>query len=129
MNALYIKIGDWVSYDGIPVKIKEMTSISALIDMSICKDYTSDEVWTIFDNLFPIPLTEEILKKNEWKLKEGEYSKDFGCLVLYLNKGYFHRNLRSWVIGTSEDYLRTIHYVHELQHLLWALEENDNLKV
>lgn len=89
-------------------------------------------------NIDPIPLTPEILKKNG--LKEdvvGEYytkplDNEAHPLARYLAVEW---KSDSWVVFikyyTLHDYalLRKIQHVHELQHILWALGEDANLKI
>ena len=69
----------------------------------------------------PIPLTPEILEKNGWKKDEGEYCKS----CIFLNKDGF----RGWAVGIGEEYIRTIIFVHELQHLLLGLGKNSEMEV
>lgn len=126
MKATELKIGDWVSFGGTPVKIKEITPISVLMDMSLCKDFASDEACAILRNLSPIPLTEEILRKNGWKEKEGSGQN------VYTSEWYALRRVEQedlWAFRHYDDFLTTIQSVHELQHILWALGMDDNLKI
>lgn len=75
-------------------------------------------------NIEPIPLTPEILEKNGWERNK---------LVSYI---YGH-NIEVICTPNSEcvdvtlkgDTLHRIKYVHELQHILWALGLDANLKI
>lgn len=78
-------------------------------------------------NIEGIPLFPEILEKNGWKRDK---------LVPYIY-GHEAHNIEvictpnsEWVDVTFKgDTLRRIKYVHELQHILWALGLDANLKI
>lgn len=80
-----------------------------------------------------IPLTPELLEKNGFKeeqhQKEGTsewydfYHYDLGINVVYEVEG---NKFAAYLDGKK---LREIQYVHELQHILWALGLNAELKV
>lgn len=78
-------------------------------------------------NIEGIPLSPEILEKNGWKRDK---------LVPYIY-GHEAHNIEvictpnsEWVDVTFKgDTLRRIKYVHELQHILWALGLDANLKI
>ena len=80
-----------------------------------------------------IPLTPELLKKNNFKeeqhQKEGTsewydyYHYDLGINIVYEVEG---NKFAAYLDGKK---LREIQYVHELQHILWALGLNAELKV
>lgn len=80
-----------------------------------------------------IPLTPELLEKNGFKeeqhQKEGSsewydfYHYDLGINVVYEVDG---NKFAAYLDGKK---LREIQYVHELQHILWALGLNAELKV
>lgn len=80
-----------------------------------------------------IPLTPELLKKNNFKeeqhQKEGTsewydfYHYDLGINIVYEVE---ENRFAAYLDGKK---LREIEYVHELQHVLWALGLNAELKV
>lgn len=78
-------------------------------------------------NISPIPLTPEILEKNGWKRDK---------LVTYIY-GHEAHNIEvictpnsEWVYVTFKgETIHRIKYVHELQHILWALGLDANLKI
>lgn len=82
-----------------------------------------------------IPLTPELLKKNNFKedqhQKEGTsewydfYHYDLGINVVYEIEEKENK-FAAYLDGKK---LREIKYIHELQHLLWALGLNAELKV
>lgn len=80
-------------------------------------------------NISSIPLTPEILEKNGFKMREDTvvYAKNrLGLNPLGDGKGYQVGlgSLRFLFVK-----VRIIKYVHELQHILWALGEDANLKI
>ena len=80
-----------------------------------------------------IPLTPELLRKNGFKeeqhQKEGAsewydfYHYDLGINIVYEVEG---NKFAAYLDGKK---LREIQYAHELQHILWALGLNAELKV
>lgn len=91
----------------------------------------SHGVWC--NNIEGIPLTSEFLEKNGFKeeqyQKEGTsewydyYHYDLGINIVYEVEG---NKFAAYLDGKK---LREIEYVHELQHILWALGLNAELKV
>ncbi len=80
-------------------------------------------------NIDPIPITPEILEKNGFKMREDTvvYAKNrLGLKPLGDGKGYQVGlgSLRFLFVK-----VRIIKYVHELQHILWALGLDANLKI
>lgn len=116
-----IKVGDWVSYREGQGQINLIYGDTVIIDT-----YQPN-----IAELEPIPITKEILEKNGWKLKEGEYTKDCSvCNGLYLIQNHFNfSTFDSWTVIVGDTYIGTIYYLHELQHLLWVLREDDDLTI
>lgn len=91
----------------------------------------SHGVWC--NNIEGIPLTPELLKKNNFKeeqhQKEGTsewydfYHYDLGINIVYEVE---ENKFAAYLDGKK---LREIQYAHELQHILWALGLNAELKV
>lgn len=129
MKATELMIGDWVNieYGGAgfgfaPVKV-----------VCITEDNTE---W-----LYPIPLTEEILKANGfdiiqdgdsltiWKQKDDEYGNEVYDITIYASKGVMRFDTCVRFHGTIR---KNIYYVHELQHALRLCGLNelaDNFKI
>lgn len=98
-----------------------------LIEFEVNHCNISWGVWCKY--ISPIPLTPEILEKNGFNMREDTvvYAKNrLGLKPLGDGKGYQVGlgSLRFLFIK-----VRIIKYVHELQHILWALGENANLKI
>lgn len=93
------------------------------------------------EDLEPIPLTSEFLKKNGFEVRKSKvwYSNFIGnsneYKLKYISIERDENNSTEWNVSIRYDKdiryatLRKIHYVHELQHILWALGEDANLKV
>lgn len=93
------------------------------------------------EDLEPIPLTSEFLKKNGFEVRKSKvwYSNFIGnsneYKLKYISIERDENNSTEWNVSIRYDkdiryaILRKIHYVHELQHILWALGEDANLKV
>lgn len=104
-----------------------------------CVDGTDDGslgVWC--SHIEGVPLTPAILEKNGFYSKEPRkcYIKYFGgssrCLCRYF---YIERRSYGWVVfikveGLSDSVMiRQIKYVHEFQHILWAMGIDDALEI
>lgn len=97
-----------------------------------CVDGTDDDgPWGVWcSHIEGIPLSPAILEKNEFDSEEPQksYTKYLGGSKRYLCR-YFYIERRSygWVVfikvgGFSDSVMiRQIKYVHEFQHILWAM--------
>lgn len=92
------------------------------------------------DNIVPIPLTPEILKKNGWKQNGGQYSFTYkpyaGDKVELI--GFFIEMFKDVHDMLKHRYFQITHedkvicgcfYVHQLQHLLFGLGINHEMEV
>ena len=82
--------------------------------------------WIREDAIKPIPLTPEILEKNGWKSINGKYAlkiKNANYVVLEFTEDGIYTYIN------ENTMLFTIKYIHELQHLLYALHIDSNLKI
>lgn len=86
---------------------------------------------TNITELEPIPLTMEILEKNGFTV--GNYNEWANPICDFIHFSIYNYKKKEWGVyarGTTEKVcLTTIKYVHEFQHLLWALGLNDKIKV
>ena len=93
-----------------------------------------------FNEIIPIPLTSEILKKNGWKTTGREKDNEFGFTYYpFRKKGCFiglnfYPKIEGQLMcvmlvvnGRELDY--GFNYVHQLQHLLFGLGLNHKIKV
>lgn len=143
-----LRIGDlvMVSNDNCMIPKGALCEVVAIDSERACEDkkgladllQTVREEWEIShgvwcNNIEGIPLTPELLKKNNFKeeqhQKEGTsewydfYHYDLGINIVYEVEG---NKFAAYLDGKK---LREIKYVHELQHILWALGLNAELKV
>lgn len=128
MKLTDLKIGDWVLFEG---NVSKVISLSEKVSQLESKD--EDEYFASFnvgEDITPIPITKEILEKNGYEQGLGidecsySYSKDDLYLEYHRdeNKIYFQDFYRS--VNYKE-----IKYVHELQHILWALGYDDDIEL
>lgn len=98
-------------------------------------DGTDDGPWGVWCcNIEGIPLTIEILEKNGWRLVNHKVDisgfewKDYSREDGFVDVEYYPeiKNFAAFYCGQE---LRDIKYVHELQHILWALDEDSQLKM
>lgn len=127
IKAEDLRIGDLVRYG------KDVISIQA-VHTNYEEGFIKDKynVGYNCDELDPIPLTPEILEKNGFEMRKGTvvYAKNRLALKpLDEGKGYQVYqvglgNLRLFYVE-----VRFVKYVHELQHILWVLGKDANLKI
>lgn len=110
MKQKYI-IGDVVMYNNKIMVIKEPRD-GIHFDLS-CLEEKIVYCYVGVEDIKPMPLTSEILEKNGWEKDDRGYYKS----CIFLNKDGFG----GWAVGFGEEYIRTIIFVHQLQHLLFGL--------
>lgn len=87
------------------------------------------DMYTIRDHIEGIHLTPEILEKNGFEMREGTvvYMKNRLALKpLEDEKGY---QIGLGSLRTFYVKVKIVKYVHELQHILWVLGKDANLKI
>lgn len=122
IKAEDLRIGDLVRYE------KNIITVQA-VHTNYEEGFINDKYNVGYNchDLDPIPLTPELLEKNGWERDE---------LVSYIY-GHDAHNIEVICTPNSEcvdvtlkgDTLHRIKYVHELQHILWALGLDANLKI
>lgn len=126
MDKLYIP-GDLVTWLGRKVRIDGVIvdPNTKQIDYYEIADTGSESVFQ-GEDLNPIKLTRTILKKNGWKSINGKYAlkiKNANYVVLEFTEDGIYTYIN------EKTMLFTIKYIHELQHLLYALHIDSNLKI
>ena len=127
METKDLKLGDWVYYTKPITGEKAITGEKEACrianigeDMVRCQDKPLSHL----NGISPIPLTKGILDKNRGRWMNTIY--------LY-TKDKTNAELINWIVCIGNYQLsldiRIIHYVHELQHIIWALGMDDNLKL
>ena len=84
-----------------------------------------------------IPITPEILEKNGFKVRVSRvyYTKLIGDANFLQRNMAIERKLNDWAVFIRYEkmpdsvLLRHIQYIHELQHILWALGLDAELKI
>ena len=124
MKPKYI-IGDIVEYDNKVMVVKEPRDGNHF-DLS-CHKEGLVYCFVGVEDIKPVVLTPEILKKNGWKKFKRPYSSDY-C---YRRKGYTTLNIRSdkEVYFHCGDHDKSITTVHQLQHLLFGIGLNSEMEV
>lgn len=95
------------------------------------------DMYTIRDHIEGILLTPDILEKNGWNKKHDPTSS---CDIYSKGKGAFYVSLEQSIYKKQEGFEfvvadstyrfgNKLQYVHELQHILWALGQDANLKI
>lgn len=82
--------------------------------------------WIREDAIKPIPLTPEILDKNEWKKDKDGYFNDFYHIRLCESSTNY---VTYKVVNNSIVWLRAVENVSDLQHLLFGLGLNSEMEV
>ena len=130
MKKSELKLGDWVLVGGSPIKIDEL--VEGIDALTIYDDETNEIENYSYDDLSPIPLTEEILEKNGWKEDDEIWGIDYTFGHLHIEFFSNGKEIEAMVSVTDDRdvcCLRQIKYIHQLQHILWALGMDDNLKI
>ena len=126
MKAKELIIGDLVLYFG---KVFSILKVDPETELSIIEDARHFEEANIND-LSPIPLTQNILEKNGWKK-----SKINDCAYFYYKYGVFltytSKDGKFWFddFDYSSGICVELPYIHSLQHLLFGLGINHEMKV
>ena len=105
------------------------------------KGFLSCECFAWVKDIVPIPITQKFLCKNGWQVNSVDYDyaindKLFFCAFPNSKTGELeldvYNNIApedSYDVCQDDFYLGNISFVHQLQHILWELEINDNMKV
>lgn len=121
MEQTDVKVGDWVSFrEG-----------QGQINLIYGDTVTIDTYQPNIAELEPIPLTMEILEKNGFTV--GNYNEWANPICDSIHFSIYNYKKKEWGLyarGAMEEVcLTTIKYVHEFQHLLWAVGLDIKIKV
>lgn len=108
MEVCNLMIGDFVRFDEDTCVIEELRVDGTAVLVAMNTDLTSvDGDQVDVEELYPIPLTEDILVKNGWRKHTMLYKNEwYGDIGLFEEHGkFYYMDLK-------------IEYVHQLQHLL-----------
>lgn len=137
MEQKYI-IGDVVEYDNKIMVVKEPRDGSHF-DLS-CHKEGLVYCFVGVDEIKPVNITPAILEGNGWE--KGKDGSDFSLSEAFMGGDeddednytcfqlYYQNKKDGWVVDMRGEPLRfEIHYVHELQHLLFGLNINSEMEV
>lgn len=99
------------------------------------KGYLLGDCCAWVKDIVPIPLTVEILKENGWEFTECDKDEDGSEWFIFSKDGilsdlyYYPADKNFSVFVCREEMFPYLKFVHQLQHILWALEINDNMEV
>ena len=106
---------------------KELGYKKGVVSLSAINDNDGRSWGTWLCNVEGIPLTPKILENNGWKLYEPStkmYIKSNSNLAVC-----FPPHSDKVQVYYVVEHLRTIKYVHEFQHILWALGFDADMKI
>lgn len=128
MAQKYIE-GDIVEYDNKVMVIKEPRDGNHF-DLS-CPKEGLVYCFVDIDEIKPIPITVEILKKNGWKKKmyHNWYYLPLERTLLYIIEGIGIDGAWSVQVGLNLSYIANISFVHQLQHLFFGFGINHEMEV
>ena len=133
-----LRLGDLVQ---VTVDFPEHKHTFVVIDISeVYIGLRSDgrpDMYTIRDYIEGVPLTPEILEKNGWDKRHYTasccdiYSKGKGAFYVSLEQSIYKKQegFDFFVADSTYRFGNKLQYVHQLQHVLWALGEDANLKI
>lgn len=125
MKATELKIGDCVAYKGKPARIQALDSPIIYVAMDADGDILG--IPEAAGGISPISLTEETLEKNGW------HRQALNAVMQGWSNGYVELYPQSenscFIFTYSGHNVQYIHHVHQLQHILWALGMDDDLKI
>lgn len=129
MRAKDLMVGDWVKYGNRFAIVKG-------IDTNLCHIMVScngnDElIWETYDNIEPIPITHEILEKNEFYVQAniGYIIDDYdGVQIIYDSWNHNLRIIKNYKVCLDIETFDDI-AVHELQHALKLCEIEREIKL
>ena len=131
-------VGDVVEYDK-KIKVIRYLTNKECVGLSLPEENIARCYATIW-NLKPVPLSTIILKNNGWGTTEVDYEDEnpelhyetFSKCRIMADIRYYPNwsddNRKFFVFVDSEEILH-FQYVHELQHLLWAMGKDSTMIV
>lgn len=128
MTQKYIE-DDIVEYDKKVMVIKEPRDGNHF-DLS-CPKEGLVYCFVDIDEIKPIPITVEILKKNGWKkeMYHDWYYLPLERTLLYIIEGIGIGGAWSVEVGLNMSYIANISFVHQLQHLFFGLGVKHEMEV
>lgn len=96
-------------------------------------DANYNDVVIEYTDIVPIPITPEILDKNKWKrLKTKRYTwwkaRFDGCYY-FIKPNKDHPSVWELCRGKTKHRFKKLRYVHQLQHFLFGLDLNSDMRL
>lgn len=127
-----LRVGDLVkvtegAYEFKKEDICEVRGIDSRVNLALVQKNDVERLrWLSIERIEGITLTSEILEKNGWEQK-------YYAPLIYGHVGsgveIYLLTLKRFSVFLNDISLRVIQYVHELQHILWALGEDEKFKI
>ena len=134
IDAKDLRIGDLVRYEDATYRVEGLykrTNGKYLCYINSVDYDVTEEVST--NDVSPIPLTPEILEKNDFMPRtEGQHVKEYAPKrFLSVEYGYDDGCRTFLKQQASPSYVRigNTNHVHQFQHILWILGEDAEMKV
>lgn len=138
-----LRVGDLVkvtegAYEFKKEDICEVRGIDSRVNLVLIQKNDVERLrWLSIERIEGIPLTPEILEKNGWNKRHDPTSS---CDIYSKGKDAFYVSLEQIIYKKQEGFElvvadstyrfgNKIQYVHQLQHILWVLGEDANLKI
>lgn len=122
IEAKDLRIGDYVECNDCICKIIKIDSFKEEVVTEEADGSTTAYSSLDCEDLSPIPLTEDILEANGWEEdRHGNMWKRFDDQKIE----YFNGSVSSFFHNLNNHVL----YVHQLQHILWAMGLNSDIEV
>ena len=97
------------------------------------RDENDNDVVIEEDDIVPIPLTPEILDNNRWKrLKSKRYTwwrARFDGVYYFIKPNKDYPSVWELYRGKTKHRFKKIKYVHQLQHFLFGLDLNSDMRL
>ncbi len=131
MKVTDLKIGDWIEAHGCKYKVCDTISDCFNYDRSIKVNRQKGDTLYPYpileEEIRPIPLTAAILMDNGFRC---QWDYIYTIPAVKPNELWLWDKAGEWeVTYNNNEVVTTIRFVHELQHLLWALGLDDNLNM
>lgn len=129
MESRQLKVNDWVRWMHEPVKVVGIEP--HYINVVDTRDEYVPNL--CIASVEPIPITEKLLFNNGWHDGNKYHEWRNPTMPQYCLCKWYGASTGteywSFGVGTDSIYLYDIQYVHELQNILSALGENDNIVI
>ena len=117
MKATELRIGNWVEIQGLESKIISVDTEGCICENEYCEDFENNN---ITQNLQPIPLTEEWLKRLGFEIKKGAWGTSAEIRIGRV-RYVLYQNRNVWSINPTDGFRVDFKYIHTVQNHYFAL--------